>query len=120
MKKSKEEIEGLGNLYLINETREKVEDDIPEVYTQDDIIKAVAWGYDAGLHADRWHYPSKGEYPKDDEEVLCCFYGLTSFKVGWYDITDQSWCFHSSIIYPKGGADNIIAWQYIVPPKEEA
>lgn len=66
-----------------------------------------------------WHYPSKGEYPTESGDFLCCFYGLTSFKVGWYDKKDQSWCFDSRIIYPKNGADNIIAWQYIIPPKEE-
>lgn len=114
MKKSKEEIEGLGNLYLINETREKVEDDIPDVYTQDDIIKAVAWGYDEGFYdATKWHYPSKGEYPIEDDLVLCLQSDGTIPFIGVY--SNNKWFnWYTKFIYefePK-------CWQYIVPPKE--
>ena len=126
MKKSKEEIEGLGNLYLINETRKWVGDDIPDVYTQDDMIKAVAWGYDEGFYdATKWHYPSKGEYPPVGE------FDATSHLVlvFWWD-TDckgkkakvyglDRWCEQHKEWdnYPQ----HPIAWMPLPePPKEEA
>lgn len=62
---------------------------------------------------DQWHYPSKGEYPTEGETVL------VAFQEGgpWY-FTDAE--------YHEGGwasavdLGHIIAWRYIIPPKEEA
>jgi len=60
---------------------------------------------------DQWHYPSKGEYPTDGEETLIMFKhrGEKVFKVDKYSKQYNGWQFS-----PKP-----IAWQYIVPPKEE-
>lgn len=65
------------------------------------------------LEATNWHYPSKGEYPTEGETVL------VAFKEG------GAWYFADAEYYGGGWASaadlgNIIAWQYIVPPKEEA
>jgi len=116
--KSKEEIEGLGNLYLINETRKWVGDDIPDVYTQDDIIKAVAWGYDEGFYdATKWHYPSKGELPEKD--VKCLVHTIAdNYYVALIDSSDKCWCtgeMFEKILRPG----DIDRWQYIELPKEE-
>ena len=62
---------------------------------------------------DQWHYPSRGEYPTEGETVI------VAFQEGgpWY-FTDAE--------YHEGGwasavdLGHIIAWQYIIPPKEEA
>ena len=116
--KSKEEIEGLGNLYLINETRKWVEDDIPEVYTQDDIIKAVAWGYDEGVYdATKWHYPSKGELPpKWGFYLVTLEYSDKRFVTlaSWHEL-EHKWHGFNGEWY------NPIAWMPLPdPPKEEA
>ena len=65
------------------------------------------------LEADRWHYPSRGEYPKEGETVL------VAFQEG------GSWYFADAEYHEGGWASaadlgHIIAWQYIIPPKEEA
>lgn len=62
-----------------------------------------------------WHYPSKGEYPPNNKWVLVylndetCTVGLycswAEFK--WIDTYEND-------IYYR----DIVAWQYIVPPKE--
>lgn len=61
---------------------------------------------------DPWHYPSRGEYPTEGETVLVAFQegGLWYFanaeyhEGGWASVVDLG---------------NIVAWQYIIPPKEE-
>ena len=62
---------------------------------------------------DQWHYPSKGEYPKEGETVLVAFQ------------EDGFWYFANAEYHEGGWASvvdlgNIVAWQYIIPPKEEA
>lgn len=62
---------------------------------------------------DQWHYPSRGEYPTEGETVL------VAFQEG------GSWYFADAEYHEGGWASavdlgHIIAWQYIIPPKEEA
>ena len=54
-----------------------------------------------------WHYPSKGEYPAEGEQV---FVAWTS--EGSYDVVEFR--------YDRWGVklSSPYAWQYIVPPKE--
>ena len=62
----------------------------------------------------KWHYPSKGEYPTEGEEVWVSWssngdYGVEKFyhnKNG-----EEVWGMKLSPPY---------AWQHIIPPKEEA
>lgn len=57
-----------------------------------------AWTYNITAKAyidgaptiDQWHYPSKGEYPKDDEEVLC-WYESDIKAVAQYFASDGIW-----------------------------
>ena len=61
---------------------------------------------------DRWHYPSKGEYPPDGEETLIIFKhrGEKVFKVDKYSKQYNGWQFS-----PKP-----IAWMPLPePPQEE-
>ena len=62
----------------------------------------------AGFNADKWHYPSKGEYPPSGEEV---FVAWTS--EGSYDVVEFRHCMWGVKLSPP------YAWQYIEPPKEE-
>lgn len=65
------------------------------------------------LEATNWHYPSKGEYPTEGETVL------VAFQEGgaWYFADAE---YHEGGWASAADLGNIIAWQYIVPPKEEA
>lgn len=62
---------------------------------------------------DQWHYPSKGEYPKEDELALCLQSDGTIPFIGVY--SNNKWFnWYTKFIYefePK-------CWQYIIPPKE--
>lgn len=60
---------------------------------------------------DPWHYPSRGEYPPNDEEVLCLLLSGSSY-VGFWDKEDKSWNFFEFY------EEEIKCWQYIVPPEE--
>ena len=60
------------------------------------------------VEATKWHYPSKGEYPTDGEQV---FVAWTS--EGSYDVVKFRHCLWGMKLSPP------YAWQYIEPPKEE-
>ena len=70
-------------------------------------------GYQDGLNSNRWHYPSKGEYPTEGKTVFATFQegGLWYFAEAEYH--EGGWA--SSIV----DLGNIVAWQYIIPPKIE-
>ena len=82
---------------------------------------------------DLWHYPSKGEYPPNRQEVLLCLHTEKGQEIvvgyrdtdsdlheggghawGWYDLGNN--------VLQDFADDSIkvVAWQYIIPPKEEA
>ena len=60
---------------------------------------------------DQWHYPSKGEYPKKNVEVLCRLW-FGGYIVAHLREDDE---FTAGKV-----AFGIECWQYIVPPQEEA
>lgn len=78
-------------------------------------LKAIVTDFNK---ANEWHYPSKGEYPKEGENVLC-----------YCKVVDVKFC---SIGHTIIGGDNkirwwssnrseklkVYAWKEIVPPKE--
>lgn len=83
-------------------------------YTEDEAT-AFEVGYDAGLHADRWHYPSKGEYPTEGEDVVALVKAGKKMLKGIGVYINQEWAIRHReemwLIEPY-------AWQCIVPPKE--
>ena len=84
-----------------------------------------AWTYnitakayiDAQPTVDQWHYPSKGEYPTEDGRYWVMRYddvSKTLFPdILWFE--KNTWWNRLHI-----GDYAVRAWQYIVPPKEEA
>ena len=62
--------------------------------------------------ANEWHYPSKGEYPKENKRYLCKIKafvgGGISYECFDYDIKYNSW---------KDASGDVIAWIEIVPPE---
>ena len=67
----------------------------------------VARRIDQAPTVDRWHYPSKGEYPTENGRYLISF-GGDYYEIDWWD--DDDWVHN-------GG---IIAWMPLPePPQEE-
>ena len=77
---------------------------------------------------DQWHYPSKGEYPTEGEQVLCCIKRPDGFVKDWYEtgyfekgkwhcVDDED--FLSELIVEQNYKLEVLAWQNIVPPQEE-
>ena len=62
--------------------------------------------------ANEWHYPSKGEYPKDDSDILCQI-SKDEVVVGYYHIEQKRY-----ITIDGQDLYNVIAWKEIVLPKE--
>ena len=62
--------------------------------------------------ANEWHYPSKGEYPKEDKRYLCKIKAFVGGGIDYecfdYDIEYGSW---------KNAIGEIIAWKEIVLPE---
>lgn len=82
-------------------------------------IQAFLAGAEFGYNkANEWHYPPKGEYPKEGENVLCyCkvvnvkFYSTGHTVIGG----DNKIRWWSS---DRSEKLNVYAWKEIVPPKE--
>ena len=79
------------------------------------LVEFAEFGYNK---ANEWHYPSKGEYPKEGENVLCCckvvnakFYSIGHTVIGG-DTKIRWW---SS---DRSEELNVYAWREIVFPKE--
>ena len=79
-------------------------------------LAGAEFGYNK---ANEWHYPSKGEYPKEGENVLCYCKCRTEIKfccvghiVAGGDNKIRWW---SS---DRSEKLNVIAWKEITPPKE--
>lgn len=86
------------------------------LFKKADIKTAYKQGFEDGFNVDRWHYPSKGEYPKIGEKVFCkdCIgeYNVAEYQGNSVD-GEPPWLFNDRI------DDYVRAWQYFVPPKEE-
>lgn len=104
------------------------------VYDNDeDLARDIAWnegkvaGYEEGFKygaefgynkANEWHYPSKGEYPKECENVLCyCkVVNVEFYRIGHTIISrDNKIRWWSS---NRSEELNVYAWKEITPPKE--
>ena len=88
-------------------------------FKQSGISRALVEFAEFGYHkANEWHYPLKGEYPKECENVLCyCkvvdaeFYSIGHTIIGG----DNKIRWWSS---DRSEKLNVYAWKEIVPPKE--
>ena len=70
-------------------------------------------GFKDGLRkANEWHYPSKGEYPKEDKRYLCKIKAFVGGGINYecfdYDTEYGSW---------KNACGDVIAWKEIVLPE---
>ena len=100
------------------EARKWVKDVFPnDEFKQSVITRALVefaeFGYNKA--ANEWHYPSKGEYPKDEKEVLVYMWG--SLYIGFYSeryYENNRWHFEQF----SEESEQVTAWKEIVLPKE--
>ena len=73
--------------------------------------------------ANEWHYPSKGEYPKDENNVLCilCEFENNNLEVGYYSQKEyerERWRFSEYNTPDDSECDwGVSAWKEIVLPE---
>lgn len=75
----------------------------------------------AKAEATKWHYPSKGEFPEINEIVFLYLKGRV-YKPGCFMCVSEKnyeWCIDCDR-NKEVDRSEVLAWQYIVPPKEEA
>ena len=88
-------------------------------YNEIKFKQAYLAGAELGYNkANEWHYPSKGEYPKECENVLCyCkVVGVEFYSIGHTIIGgDNKIRWWSS---NRSEELNVYAWKEITPPKE--
>ena len=82
--------------------------------------KGAEFGYNK---ANEWHYPSKGEYPKEYKDILICFLTKDDMKDcvrGWYeyDIKNDKHIFKYLNVLGTKYLKTVIAWKEIVLPKD--
>lgn len=85
-----------------------------------DFKKGAEFGYNK---ANEWHYLSKGEYPKEYEDILICFLTEDDMKDcvrGWYeyDFDNDKHIFKYLNVLGTQYLETVIAWKEIVLPKE--
>lgn len=80
---------------------------------KDGFQKGAEFGYNK---ANEWHYPSKGELPKDNDEKLC-FYGKGKV-VARYNSEYSCWETYFNNLETVIPSSVIIAWKEIELPKE--
>ena len=81
-------------------------------------------GFKAGYDkANEWHYPSKGEYPKDEKRVLCILgdFENDNIEVGYYSQVEgdsKRWRFEDYDL-PDDSENGwgVSAWKEIVLPE---
>ena len=73
--------------------------------------------------ANEWHYPSKGEYPKDEKKVLCILgdFENINLEIGYYSQAESDsnrWRFENYDL-PDDSEDGwgVSAWKEIVLPE---
>lgn len=107
-------------------------------FTETDLINRELTIFKAGYNkANEWHYPSKGELPKCDEETQLIFYVNCYYEVGGETLTRKRMVLgyykkaflrddvKLFVEKSRGYEDEhlpqaVIAWKEIVPPKEES
>ena len=80
---------------------------------KDGFKEGAEFGYNK---ANEWHYPSKGEYPKECENVLCYCVDIKSCNIGHTIIGGDN-----KIRWWSSGRSEklkVYAWKEITPPKE--
>ena len=81
--------------------------------------KGAEFGYNK---ANEWHYPSKGEYPKEYKDILICFLTEDDMKDcvrGWYeyDLDEDEHYFKTVNTFGTAVIKNVYAWKEIVLPE---
>lgn len=99
---------------LIDADKLKVEVKKALLFSGDFMAQAsVAKVIDDAPTVDQWHYPSRGEYPKEGENLLCLVSeNFDDYRIGRLG-TDRLWWTNDGV------EDDIVCWQYIMPPKEK-
>ena len=91
-------------------------------YTERAFKDGAEFGYNK---ANEWHYPSKGEYPKDEKKVLCILgdFENNNLEVGYYSQVEgdsERWRFNDYGLPDDSENDwGVSAWKEIVLPKFE-
>lgn len=78
-------------------------------------LAGAEFGYNK---ANEWHYPSKGEYPKEGENILCY---CKIVDVKFYSVGHTVIGGDNKIRWWSGDRSeklNVYAWKEITPPKE--
>lgn len=89
-------------------------------YNEIKFKQAYLAGAELGYNkANEWHYPSKGEYPKECEDVLC--YCKCRTEIKFYCVGHTIIGGDNKIRWWSGDRSeklNVYAWKAITPPKE--
>lgn len=89
-------------------------DEYADITDYNNVKEAFQKGAEFGYNkANTWHYPSKGEYPKENKRYLCKIKvfvgGGITYECLDYDTEYNSW---------KDACGDIIAWKEITDPQE--
>ena len=74
--------------------------------------------------SNEWHYPLKGEYPKEYKDLWICFVtedDMKDYVRGWYEYDfDEDKHIFKTVNEITLILENVYAWKELIPPKEVA
>lgn len=83
------------------------------------LLEGIEFGYNK---ANEWHYPLKGEYPKEYKDLWICFVtedDMKDYVRGWYEYDfDEDKHIFKTVNEITLILENVYAWKELLPPKE--
>ena len=82
------------------------------------LLEGIEFGYNK---ANEWHYPLKGEYPKEYKDLWICFVtedDMKDYVRGWYEYDfDEDKHIFKTVNEITLILENVYAWKEVLPPK---
>lgn len=83
------------------------------------LLEGIEFGYNK---SNEWHYPLKGEYPKEYKDLWICFVtedDMKDYVRGWYEYDfDEDKHIFKTVNEITLILENVYAWKELLPPKE--
>lgn len=99
-------------------------DEYANITDYNNVKKAFQKGAEFGYNkSNEWHYPLKGEYPKEYKDLWICFVtedDMKDYVRGWYEYDfDEGKHIFKTVNETTWNLENVYAWKEIVFPEME-
>ena len=119
-----EELQKKANEYAKENKKVYGSDEYADITDYNNVKKAFQKGAEFGYNkSNEWHYPLKGEYPKEYKDLWICFVtedDMKDYVRGWYEYDfDEARHIFKTVNEITWNLENVYAWKEIVFPAME-